>query len=387
MRHVLFVAYDYPPAASQGASLRSQKFVRYLPDHGWQPHVLAFDPGDREMPDDGVARVKSRLPMARPFNLRPYGWGAAAAARAIELARRQKFDLVYLTCPPFPPGLGAVKMARTLALPLVTDFRDAWTLSPYAEPSSLMRFAGPPMFAWMERRLFNRSNAILLNTPSALSAYQRRYPGWADRRRLLPNGYDEDDFAGIDPPAPAPSATLTLAHAGDFAASRRKSELILNALSAINRDKERVKLQFIGDQGSTGSGRSDISATGRLPHAEALRQIGAADVLLVFQNPSDEIVTPVAGKTYEYLRSGKPILAVAPPGDNVDLVAKFADRCECVTNFSLNDVVAALERLFDDWQSGSLKTRQAGPDFTEQFERRRLTARLASLFDDLAAQT
>ena len=39
---ILFIAYHFPPDAAVGA-LRTQKFVKYLPQYGWQPFVLTVE--------------------------------------------------------------------------------------------------------------------------------------------------------------------------------------------------------------------------------------------------------------------------------------------------------------------------------------------------------
>lgn len=43
MEQVLFVAYYFPPLGGAGVQ-RTLKFVKYLPEFGWQPHVLTIQP-------------------------------------------------------------------------------------------------------------------------------------------------------------------------------------------------------------------------------------------------------------------------------------------------------------------------------------------------------
>ena len=80
MRSVLLVSYHFPPDASVGA-LRPQKFVKYLPELGWTPHVLtvheryhpALDPSRLE--DVGPVQVSRTRVLPSP-------WMAALGARA-----------------------------------------------------------------------------------------------------------------------------------------------------------------------------------------------------------------------------------------------------------------------------------------------------------------
>ena len=89
-------------------------------------------------------------------------------------------------------------------------------------------------------------------------------------------------------------------------------------------------------------------------------------------------MTPVAGKTFEYVRSGRPVLGIVPSGDNHALVEQHAAIHRLVSPSDPAAVAAAMCELADGhpWP-----TREPGPGFA-MYERRTLTARLAELFDD-----
>ena len=40
MKSVLLMAFHYPPCAGSSGVLRTLKYSRYLPNHGWRPIVL-----------------------------------------------------------------------------------------------------------------------------------------------------------------------------------------------------------------------------------------------------------------------------------------------------------------------------------------------------------
>jgi glycosyltransferase involved in cell wall biosynthesis len=61
-----------------------------------------------------------------------------------------------------------------------------------------------------------------------------------------------------------------------------------------------------------------VHLRGRIPHEDALRKIGESD-LLFMALPDRTDGSPggrISAKTYEYLRSNRPILAALPPGEN-----------------------------------------------------------------------
>jgi hypothetical protein len=67
-----------------------------------------------------------------------------------------------------------------------------------------------------------------------------------------------------------------------------------------------------------------ISVVGILPHAEATRAMCQADVLLLLDSPGR--MSGVPAKLYEFLGAGRPVLALAEQGGDVDWVLKQSRR-------------------------------------------------------------
>ena len=88
-------------------------------------------------------------------------------------------------------------------------------------------------------------------------------------------------------------------------------------------------------------------------------------------------VTPVAGKTFEYLRTGRPLLAIVPPGDNQALIREHARYHRLAAPEDPAAVASAMCELAD---AHPMETCEPGPAFA-QYERRVLTGRLAEVFD------
>ncbi|MDJ0738666.1 MAG: glycosyltransferase [Gammaproteobacteria bacterium] len=387
MRSVLFVAYDFPPGPGIGAGLRSASFVHYLPAFGWQPRVLALDGGQPR--DDDVERLASTTPWQRPYEVTPYGW-AHALRRRLRRTDDPVCDLVYVSCPPFPQALPAAAFARRRGIPLVVDFRDAWSLDPYQEGSRLKRLLYRHLFPRLEGRLLARTELLLLNTPSALSAYRAAYPALASRMAWLPNGYDERAFA-VQPEEPSDAAgDLRLLYAGRFGIGARAPENLLAALRDVRTRGCAVRCDIVGRQppaviarlrGAVADGV--VRLIDEVSYRAAVAQMCAADVLVLIQAPSPAAVQAVAGKTYDYLRSGRPILAIVPPGDNLDLVREHAAAHVHVAD-DAGAIADAIERLHRQWCNGELpRAQRVSQTYAGRFERRALAARLAAHFDRL----
>jgi len=69
------------------------------------------------------------------------------------------------------------------------------------------------------------------------------------------------------------------------------------------------------------SGRAIV--TGAVSSDEALGWQDRADVLVVVDHPRDVLASNVPGKVYEYGASGKPILAIVPPGATDRLITEM----------------------------------------------------------------
>jgi len=381
MRSVLFIAYDFPPAAGIGSGLRSAYFSRYLPEFGWQPSVVALDSGQSQAP--GVVRLASPTPWRRPYEVTPYGW-----AFALHHYLRQcdgAFDLIYVSCPPYPQALAAATFARHRKLPLVVDFRDAWSLDPYQEGSRLKRLLYRHLFPSMERRLVSQADLLILNTPSTLRAYQALYPERAGAMACLPNGYDETAFPVEQPQISGD--VLVLLHAGRFGIGARSPANLLSGLALARQRGCQVRLEILGEQPdvvgeqiqTAGLGLV-VKLHGQVSYEQSVAAMCAAGALVLVQAPSTSVVQAIAGKTFDYLRAGRPILAIAPLGDNLNLIRRHSGRYEQPID-EPEAIAEAIIRLYEDWRRGALAAQQVDQAVTELYERRALAARLADHFE------
>jgi hypothetical protein len=116
-----------------------------------------------------------------------------------------------------------------------------------------------------------------------------------------------------------------------------------------------------------------------LSHSETLRRLLQSDLLLLL---AEELVVQIPGKTFEYLKTRRPILALACEG----AVARLLRRTGGAWVVNPNDqpgVINAVRECYRLWKCG-----QPGPApdprIVESFDRRRTTARIADLLDFLA---
>jgi glycosyltransferase involved in cell wall biosynthesis len=395
MRKVLFIAYHFPPCKEIGGSIRSKKFVDFLELFGWCPLIVSLSSDSDEKSKEAVSnieRIRTLLPFSKPYEMSPYGWAINVWRKFRD---RKDFDVIYISCPPFPHVISGVLLKKKSARPLVLDLRDAWSLDPYQEGSRVKKFVYKYVFPKIERWAFLNADKIIMNTPSMLSAYQELYPQLVSRLVLVPNGYDERDFIGkYDAECGKAKDYMTLLYCGRFGVGGRDPKLIFEAIKLLHKTLK-IKLIIYGDQPEIV--RKSILSMGlkscvllkrQVEHHEIIEKMFEMDVLLAYQENSSEKVQAVSGKTYEYLRSKKPILSIAPSGDNQDLIQKYASRYEVVTKYELTAVVGAIKSLYVDWLDEKLiGCSDENLEFRNRYDRKELTKQLSQVLNEAVGST
>jgi glycosyltransferase involved in cell wall biosynthesis len=403
-RRVLMLCYYYPPINTSGTA-RAVRFATHLPDTGWLPTVLSVhrprdswgivDMESTVPPDIPVVRAPE-LNLTRPVDLLDaainrltrrrgvlaretlcipdpqIGW--TAWARGIALARAH--DCLYASCSPFSTAVAAAWLKRITGTPLVLDFRDAWTLNPYHRHTRFHNAA----IARLERWVLGLCDRLILNTEGSLRRYQAAYPEHAAKMVCIPNGFERPNL----PEQPPPADSFTVMHVGSLYGNR-SPELLLNALAHLPQQQvEFVQLGQHPEALARYPGPVRVRLLGTLPRTEALAQMRSASLLYLKQGwterPEDNIA--VAAKTYDYLATGLPVLAECPPGDNADLVRRYASRPYLVTEDSPHAMLAALNAAYEQ------RTEPPGikEAFLRDFSPQHLTARLGLVLSEALSE-
>ena len=87
------------------------------------------------------------------------------------------------------------------------------------------------------------------------------------------------------------------------------------------------------------------------------------------------------GKIFEYMNTGRPVLAILPKGAAADLVRESAIG-EVADTDSVEQIKEKTKEYYEKWLRGEL-TFKPNRKVIESFERKKLTERLAKVFDSL----
>ena len=433
MRSVLLIAFHYPPIGGAGVQ-RNVQLVRRLPEHGYRPVVLTgpappdyrWTPSDTSLAEGGATPAVHRLEGTEPPHGLPWEsrlerwariparwqrwWSANLLDRALSLPK--DVDLVRASVAPYAIGPAVVEIARRLGRPLVLDLEDPWAL----DEMMVYPTRGHRRLELRKmRRVLSQADAVVMNTREAARRVVETFPELAGRAvHAIPNAFDPSDFEGS--PRPRDDGRFRIVHTGslhmDFGLRHREASPLRRALGgpvdgvdflprshvflveALERllrarpdlrDVVEVHLAGVLTDAEQQSLRDVRAATlhGFLSHKETIALVRSADLLfLPMQDlPPGRRATIVPQKTYEYVASGRPILAAVPDGDARDLLTDAGTAQLCRPSDA--DTMARIVELeIDRWRSGA-EPAAPRPEVLARCSAPRLVSEIAGLFDEL----
>jgi glycosyltransferase involved in cell wall biosynthesis len=430
VRRVLFLAYHFPPVGGAGVQ-RAVKFARYLPARGWEPVVVTGPVGsigDQGLEDPSltdelpggtqVVRLKGPEPAAagalrgrsERWLRRTSAWERWWVTGTVEMGSEVgSLDAVLATMSPFASSRAAEQLSQRLGVPWVADLRDPWALD---EMVVYMTGVHRRLERRAMRRVLRTAAQIVMNTTEAAAQVASHFPEIDPSRiTVIPNGYDAYDFAGAVPLRD--EGVFRIVHTGGFHTTfglrhrrRRRLQQFLGGtlgdvdilprshiflLEAVDRLRSRrpdlgrrVEVHFAGgmDEADLEASKQDgVVLHGYVSHASAVALMRSADLLFLPMHdlPGSRRARIVPGKTYEYLASGRPVLAAVPEGDARDLLERAGSGLLCRPRD-----VDCLERTIEAQVERKLQGEPAPAPATgvlEPLERQHLTAELASVLD------
>lgn len=437
-KKVLVITYYFPPSGGSGVQ-RTLKFVKYLREFDWEPVILTARDADYPAYDESLwADVPPNMKIYSARILEPYklyrcftgksgigftdveiqslnettrrrwservsewiratffipdarvSWLFFAVPLGLRVVRRERISMLYSSAPPYTTHLIALALKRLTHLPWVADFRDSW-IGWHSAP----QWRPPPsrrVELTLEDRVLQSADRILVVSSGVKNDLLSRHGEYADSRwQILPNGYDETDFADTIPHPQDEKLTITYTGSffGDFS-----PEYLLQALEALCQEDEsvrqKIRLRFVGRIATTildrihrSSVRPAIEIVPYVPHKKGLSYLLGTDFSFLMIDDAPIHRGILTGKLFEYIGAGKPILALVP---------EDGDAAELIRRNHLGIVVPprdvdAIKRMLVE----ILEKKQSGTPFAiadegvkRNFTRRNLTSKLAMILNQI----
>lgn len=370
-RNILFITYYWPPSGK--ASLHwPLKMIQYFPALGWQPYVLTVDEDKLTNSDESLsAQIDPSVVVAKTKTWEPFslykrfigknenetvtpsemiskenksiahrlsvwirmnlfipdariGWYPFAVKEGKKFRKEIDFDAIVSIGPPHSTHLIGLRLAKYFKSKHVPVFIDPWVDIVYYKDfkrNLITRFIDSAL-EWivLKSSMFN-----VFVTQSMRDNYVKRHSWLVNKSQVLYWGYSEDAFANVMP-AQQIEGTKILLHAGNIFDYQNPVKLWKLLKTKID-SGEKIIIRFVGTVSPgikkeiENHGLADqVDFIGFIPYREVLEQMLAADYLLVCATEKRH----VPGKLFEYLRTGKPILAFGDDNDEVKHILQKA---------------------------------------------------------------
>ena len=422
-KKILIITYYWPPAGGPGVQ-RWLKFVKYLPDFGFQPIVyIPENPSYPIIDENLLSEVSNQAVILRNKIVEPYQWASflsknkttKISAGIIPNKKKQTFldqfllwirgnifipdarflwvkpSVKYLekylsengittiitSGPPHSLHLIGLELKRKLNVKWVADFRDPWTTIGYHKALKLSEFAASK-HKQLESKVLKTADLILVTSPTTRAEFKQIT---SKPIEVITNGYDIEKIGNqiLD-------KKFSLAHIGSFL-SERNPRILWESISELIRENSlfasHFQLKLIGavsqevlDSIALFQLQNYVLNLGYVSHDEAIIHQKKSQVLLLIEIDSEDTKSIIPGKLFEYMVSERPIIGVGPKeSDFAQIIIDtntgvFADYSE---KEKLKNYIANYFSLFLE---GNLKSNAVG---LQKYSRRNLTEKLAVL--------
>jgi glycosyltransferase involved in cell wall biosynthesis len=429
-RRVLVISYDFPPNRTS-AVYRMTGLTKYLTQFGWQPTVLTIRAEEGAQEPKLLEKLPAEVKIVRTKLVRINGWENRAAsaivsagalrstagdqqptrdrylrflgellrstlyfpdetagwipfafAEAVKLHHEQPFDAVYTTSPPRAASVVGLLLKVFYRIPWVCEFMDPW----YPPKGRLRKKAEDRLQAL----LVHKADRFVVMVQQHADELRHLFQARPEKLAVVRNGFFEEDFAASSSEqSPLDPAYFHFSHFGSIYPQNDGS--FFTALSELVRERpelrERIRVNIGGYPSESvlryareSELKDIIQLRGFLPdRADILQMMRASDCLLLFWGRSDFSRLAVAGKTYDSLRIGRPILAVTAEGGVKELVEE-AQAGLVVPPDNVAAIKQGLEAMIRNQHRNGLP-RPPRPDFVAQFTWERLAGNLAEVLE------
>lgn len=439
-RRVLVITYYFPPSGGPGVQ-RVLKFVKYLPEVGWQPTVLTVQEGAFPEYDPTLVQdIPSNVPIHRtqawdPFRLYArltgrtgtdavvtgsvkgrgtswkealaqwiranvflpdarVGWVPFGVLKGRQLLKQQPFDIILTSGPPHSVHLIGGLLRTLRDVPWLADFRDPWTDINYYQELPHTPLARR-VDAALERWVLRRASMVTTVSPSWKALLAKKARGASTRFAVIQNGYDEDDFDANAVEGPGGDHFI-LTYVGSLYTSRNPTVLwaVLQRLRAEGAVPA-LRIRVVGKIEPDVRERLrqyDLEAitefVSYVPHEEAIAYMQRAALLwLVIESHAQangeshaQANGTMTGKIYEYLASGRPVLGIGPHDGDAAALLREVRGGDVFERNQEGQIAQFIKRHYNAWAAGR-PVEGASPEAIRPYSRRAQTERLADVLN------
>ncbi len=421
MFKALVIAYYFPPMGLSGVQ-RTLKFTKYMSSYNWHPTVItagktgyyAHDRslmeeagsadikivrtdsfninsvlgkfGTVKMPNEKLRKFLGRVSKSLFIPDNKISWANSAFKKASELLKNEKFDVIYVSIPPFSAFSLAKKLKKQFDIPLIVDYRDLWFgnhFAFYPTPYHKMRHK-----KLEDNALRSADHIIAVNRiikEKLITTY--KFLNFDDVT-IIPHGYDPADFEGREPVKTNKLfKKIKLLYSGIFY-ENVTPEFFLKAFKKLSIEKpeiaENFELHFVGHFRRENEKLVKllnlspfVHNHGYMDHKDVVQKLVDSDILWVMLGKGTNMNSVSSGKIFEYFGARKPIMACVPDGATLNAAKEYG------ASFTVDpEDIEGIKNKFIEIYNQSVKKELPVPneEFIVKHDRNALTEQLTKKF-------
>jgi len=341
-KNILLISYFFPPLGLGGVG-RPYGLYRYLPEFGYDVSVVtvkniiypeydhsllsgfetsniyrtgSLDPsrllhkfGMRKQPEI-LGRTSKASYLYYPDSKR--GWNFFAYNKAKEILNNGNFSAVITTSPPPSAHLVGLRLKSNFGVKWISDFRDLW----FSLPIELLYKSG------LQRQYARRLKKKIIGNADQIISVNNCIRNYLGRGEVITNGADPEAGKHWLRGDEIKTDVLTIGILGTISDLCPVEPLFKSVASLIdenNIDPQKISILHVGHYDSRAMTdlisrynlRGIVKLKGYLPKKEAIKQLSESDILYFTVKGFGEY-TILPGRIFDYLISGKPIIATVP---------------------------------------------------------------------------
>ena len=380
MKKVLIITYYWPPAGGPGVQ-RVLKFVKYLPDLGWQPIILTVKNPTAPARDKSLLKkISNKLIIAKTHTIEPFnfyraftgkksvliskdttkasekesykekisrfiranffipdarcGWNPFMIFRGLSLIKKYKPDVIFSTAPPHSINIGAAILSKITKLPWISDFRDPWTMA-YWNKDLPKSHLTKVIDHKLEKKCLQKASVITTVSPELKNSFSNLTK---TKIQVIYNGFEKIKFNDIY----KNDKKFQIIFFGNLTKFQNPLPLY-NALTKLPENiKNSIEVVFIGkvfdEFKDKIRNRFNYISTifySYMCYKKLMNFSQTANILFFPLYKTNYSKGIVSAKLFDYLALRKPILLI---GNTAGIAAKIIEKTDSGASFKPNEI-------------------------------------------------
>ncbi len=281
-------------------------------------------------------------------------WVPFAVYRALQLIKRNNYDILYSNALPFTSHIVGYIIKRMTGITWLLEYGDPFSYNTVLKLSKT-KFK---IYRLLEEIVLKSANGIILMTEQTRSIYLEKFR-FLDPERLfvVPSGYDQDDYPDSNSSI---NGKFKILYTGSLGTRVKRLDTFFNVIKRLSmtldgfcENHEIILMGYMKKNEVFNMQTEQTKVVGTVNFLDALGYMKSANVLLLIGNEGG---LQIPSKAYYYLGAKKPILVIL--GNNDDpLKQHLADIDRVITAQNDEQEIAdVLKKLYELWQKGILNS-------------------------------